>query len=98
MSVLIKGMDMPESCMICPYHACLGALMDEYGMLGAIDEVSSRTHNLNGRAKDCPLVEVPKHGRLIDADKLMELAQNYISKSVDCNDIARFPTVIEAEE
>ncbi len=44
-------------------------------------------------------VEILKpHGRLIDANALMELAQNYISKSVDCNDIARFPTVIEAEE
>ena len=30
--------------------------------------------------------------RLIDADALMELARNHISKSVDCNDIARFPT------
>ena len=31
--------------------------------------------------------------RLIDADKLMELARNHVGRTVDCNDIARFPTV-----
>ena len=42
---------------------------------------------------------LPKgHGKLIDADKLMELAYNCVTKTVDCNDIARFPTVIEAKK
>ena len=31
--------------------------------------------------------------RLIDADALMEFARNQKSRSVDCNDIARFPTI-----
>lgn len=31
--------------------------------------------------------------RLIDADALMELAHNHINGTVDCNDIARFPTI-----
>ena len=31
--------------------------------------------------------------RLIDADKLMEFAKNHINHSINCNDIARFPTV-----
>lgn len=30
--------------------------------------------------------------RYIDAEKLCELARNHISKSVNCNDIMRFPT------
>lgn len=34
--------------------------------------------------------------RLIDADALMEYTQNQTLKSIECNDIARFPT-IEAE-
>ena len=29
--------------------------------------------------------------RYIDAEKLYELARNHINKSVDCNDIMRFP-------
>lgn len=31
--------------------------------------------------------------RMIDADALMELARNHVNKTVDCNDIARFPTI-----
>ena len=31
--------------------------------------------------------------RLIDADALMEFARNQKSRSVDCNDIARFPRI-----
>lgn len=31
--------------------------------------------------------------RLIDADALMELANNHRDKMVDANDIARFPTI-----
>lgn len=30
--------------------------------------------------------------RYIDAEKLCELAKNHVNKSVDCNDIMRFPT------
>ena len=42
---------------------------------------------------------LPKgHGRLIDADALMQLAQNCVTKTVDCNDIARFPTIIDADD
>ena len=29
--------------------------------------------------------------RYIDADKLCELARNHINRTVDCNDIMRFP-------
>lgn len=35
-------------------------------------------------------------GRLIDADKLCEYARNQVSRSVDANDIMRFP-IVEAE-
>ena len=42
---------------------------------------------------------LPKgHGRLIDADKLMEYCQNQKQKTISCNDIARFPTVIRADK
>lgn len=45
---------------------------------------------------------LPKnHGRLIDADALMVYCRNQKSRTIDCNDIARFPTavptVLEAE-
>lgn len=38
------------------------------------------------------------HGRLIDADALMEYCQNDKTKLIDCNDIARFPIVLGREE
>ncbi len=61
MGVYIKGMEMPKSCSACPF--CFGAnnicpWTREYA-----------THK--ERHNDCPLVPVPKHGRLIDADALM---------------------------
>lgn len=30
---------------------------------------------------------------LISRDALMELARNHVNRTVDCNDIARFPTI-----
>lgn len=47
---------------------------------------------------------LPKnHGRLIDADALMVYCRNQKSRTIDCNDIARFPTtvpkvIVESEE
>lgn len=35
----------------------------------------------------------PTHGKLIDADALMEYCSNQKTKTIDNNDIARFPTV-----
>ena len=61
MSILIKGMEMPKSCSVC-------RLFGEYGcpFIGAVGYALTRGE----RNEDCPLVEVPPHGRLIDADKI----------------------------
>ena len=63
MSVLIKGMEMPTSCAKC-------RLFGEYGcpFIGAVGYALTRGE----RNDDCPLVPVPPHGRLIDADALAE--------------------------
>lgn len=63
MSVLIKGMEMPTSCYICPcfndeYYDCQATGKD-------LCDIS-----IDSRYSDCPLVSVPPHGRLIDADEL----------------------------
>ena len=60
MGIYIKGMEMPKSCGYCPLRheardgdeCYLGASLTEY----------------QKRPDDCPLVPVPPHGRLIDAD------------------------------
>lgn len=76
MSILIKGMEMPTSCQECPLkhrgfngsetvHYCY-AICKEVSDDGEIDA-------------DCPLVPVPPHGRLIDADAL------YREIKAECN-------------
>lgn len=62
--IYIPGMEMPKSCWDC------GALHEEdycYAGNMSIDRGHSKD-----RSKYCPLVEVPDHGRLIDADTLKE--------------------------
>ena len=72
MGVYIKGMEMPKSCDNCPLGdslcCCLlpgvPSLWAEYA--NAVKE--KRLHS------DCPLVPVPEHGRLIDADEFLKRA------------------------
>lgn len=64
MSVLIKGMEMPSSCDDCRLTNGISCYaVPEY----TEDEVVGRTDD---RPDWCPLVEIPPHGRLIDADAL----------------------------
>ena len=92
MSILIKGMAMPKSCSVCPLKAEV-----------EFDEICSQTGEYvcqYDRADDCPLVPVPKHGRLIDADAF----EAFIRKDWDMNDhwiadvVYSRPTIIPAEE
>jgi len=62
MSVLIKGMEMPKDCWHCSFAD------PEEG----ICLVDQKHHGDWDEPENCPLVPVPPHGRLIDADKLLE--------------------------
>lgn len=67
MSVLVKGMEMPKNCNVCNFHMlrfCCAADKD-------LAEKDTRPL-IERRPESCPLVPVPEHGRLIDADKLHE--------------------------
>lgn len=68
MSVIIKGMNVPETCYKCHfsdwrYGAWYRAALQKH--LGDVGK---------GRTSECPLVELPPHGRLIDADEQIERA------------------------
>lgn len=94
MDILIKGMDMPCMCCLCPCHDW-DMETNRYYCQALKDE--PRIIDENTRRNDCPLVEVPTpHGRLIDADALslwdIDVA-NYPS-----NYIKNAPTIIDAEE
>ena len=67
MSVLIKDMEMPKSCFYCPFREKVNP--DDYVCM-ALNKEFEETFSLivGKRHSDCPLVPIPPHGRLIDAD------------------------------
>lgn len=108
MSVLIKGMEMPKACEWCSF---ISTFTTESG-LGCRCEVEKfEFWDYSKRQENCPLVEVPTpHGRLIDADRLLESIKtnfyehfgNYDSGQellfdLICNSIEDSLTIIEAE-
>lgn len=96
MGVYIPNIEMPKSCDDCPHPTC------------------TLWQSVNGweRNEKCPIVPVPPHGRLIDADALMKEIQETCKRLYGTDDIntasptlsafklyiGEAPTVIEAEE
>jgi len=58
MSILIKGMEMPKSCEDC--------MLESYCGLWVLLKDRPARH------PDCPLIELPPHGRLGELDKLID--------------------------
>ena len=63
MSILIMGLEMPTNCFLCPLSVLRGERL--------FCEVTKDEVLRAKRPSDCPLVPVPPHGRLIDADEFM---------------------------
>ena len=76
MSVLIRGMEMPKSCSECGQFRWNNYLQSDVcritEALGGDGIFHSEDEGIENRAAWCPLVPVPPHGRLIDADALMK--------------------------
>ena len=71
MSILVNGMEMPKNCYQCRMVDYCQYLWKPYDL----DDYSDLQDMIEGgftRADNCPLVEVPPHGRLIDADEFYE--------------------------
>jgi len=64
-SIYIKGVNPPSSCWDCAVHYGIG--IDCPTLRG---ETSSSQHKKD-RPDGCPIEEVPSHGKLIDADRLL---------------------------
>ena len=111
MSVYIKGMEMPHDCDEC--KLCAFIPVGDYGINRKCMPLNAKAE-ISTRRTDCPLVPVPDHGRLIDADALRclydphdygldgEQADEYdryhVSLPVIRQNIDDMPTIIEAEE
>ena len=78
MGVYIKDIEMPISCAFCKLKRRNGKKMvcpllnEEWD----IHDPMSADHRLD----ICPLVPVPPHGRLIDADYLLAMVEGYIEE------------------
>ena len=67
MSIYIKGMKLPESCGMCDTQGLKNAIWHfGFGCDGDIDDFA------NCPPARCPLVSVPKHGRLMDKDAFID--------------------------
>lgn len=92
MSVVVKGMKMPDTCLHCPFAD------GEYGWCDVDNSIGMCNDE---RPDDCPLVALPDHhGRLVDAGECAE----YFWEHLDDNGMAGamnaindMPTIVEAE-
>lgn len=68
MAILIRNMEMPKDCYDCP-------LMMSVFVFKGDSDLCSITHGgctYDSRPPHCPLIELPKHGDLIDRDALIK--------------------------
>ena len=104
MSVMIRGMKMPEDCPVCPL-AHWNKLDNFTGCEVTKRYFAKEDMETAGRPSFCPLIELPtQHGRLIDADALKDVLEILIDKGGDIRywELMRWilndtPTIIEAE-
>ena len=67
MAVYIKGMEMPKNCWECMFEKVASSYADGlYGVCSITDK-----HIDDGQEDWCPLVPVPDHGDLIDANTMI---------------------------
>ena len=71
-SIIVKGMKMPENCNKCPIES-LGLYDSRVGFADGFYKCAFLNQSVkdvmyHGRLSDCPLVDLGKHGRLIDVD------------------------------
>lgn len=96
MSVLIRCMEMPKSCFECRFS------ID--GFCYASGLVNIRANDERQITNWCPLVPVPEHGRLIDADAALKSEQppnvtdEQWAQTTLAKCIVNAPTIIPAEE
>ena len=94
MSLIIKGLDMPYSCMVCN-------LRDDDFCNATGNMVDIWFDDYRSRNKNCPLVKIPTpHGRLIDGDMLLNSFKGAKKLGVDAIKyyVDNAPTILKAEE
>ena len=103
MSVIVKGMEMPECCAGC------FAISDSLGWCKASGNDIYSPFSMDVRPSFCPLHPLPeKHGRLIDGNNVLDIVYEWcpdddgsVGKMGDLremlDEIEAIPTIVEAE-
>ena len=89
MSVIVKNMEMPQNCQKCDLYiegACYAKGYRDY-----------RSIMDTAKPDDCPLIELPPHGRLADLDKMINDFWDCDSMIIGNYELEKIKTVIEAE-
>lgn len=75
--IYIKGMEMPKGCATCPY--CDRAWNKPKCKVKSVQGrfMEQRLNLDRTRQKWCPIIPIPDHGRLIDADAFIKDECNY---------------------
>ena len=102
--VLIRGMEMPRNCHECEVGG--SAQMDDVDGCVFYHFSAGEQEAYHDRTpENCPLVPIPPHGRLIDADELLndsaEVCEDhgdYTECGVSHQQIADAPTIIPASK
>ena len=109
MGVYIKGMETPNNCYECPLNTGAYSPAEYEKRYCHITGRSMHLSDYKRRPSDCPLVELPLHVRMIDADHLKDTIEYYIREAGWSDEINKAlkwvkdelidsePTVIEAE-
>ena len=92
MSIIVNGMEMPEGC-----FGCILSFMWFNGTETVLqcNVLKKLVSDDGSKDPDCPLTEIPQHGRLIDADALCD---GLVSNHPVVIHAKSAPTVLEAEE
>ena len=101
MSVIVKGMEMPNACWSCEgCDSCDSETKTEHWC--ALEQNARDLDNVdifNDKPDWCPLVEIPTpHGRLIDERELRRLIKNSCYTVLTNELIDQCKTIVELEE
>lgn len=106
MSILINGMEMPTNCDSCRIMVFEDTNCVPELFCGCPIVFKAHPQGENHRPDYCPLIEVPKHGRLIDADALKEKmkiitrteVQEIVEFDINVYKVDNAPTIIPADK
>lgn len=116
--ILIRGMEMPKNCDECVHsgwsnfyqiYVCNVARKGNPLLFNG-KQIKSTAIKRSGRAENCPLVELPPHGRLIDASEKVtvqiydDMYEEFKTEEMTIDELlcaewveANAPTIIPAE-